>query len=167
MPFWRAYYHIVWSTKNREDLITPEYEPMLFAYIMRKAAELDSYIYALNGWTEHMHIVAAIPPKISISHFVKEIKGSSSHYLNQHGHGFKFAWQRGYGMLTLGQTQLARAVAYVEAQKEHHRDSTAVPWLEHCTEFDEGPEDQGIIVKYVPALREQPVTYNAFGDPPF
>lgn len=167
MPFWRAYYHIVWSTKNREALIQPEHERVLFAYIIRKAAELDSYVYALNGWTEHMHIVAAIPPKLAVSHFVKEVKGSSSHYLNQQSLGFMFAWQRGYGMLTLGQTQLARAVAYVEAQKVHHSEQTAIPWLEHCSEFDEGPDDQGMTVKFVPALREQPVVYNAFGDPAF
>lgn len=167
MPFWRAYYHVVWSTKNREALIRPEHEPVLFAYIIRKAAELDCYVYALNGWTEHTHIVAAIPPKISMSHFVKEIKGSSSHYLNQQSLGFNFAWQRVYGMLTLGQTQLARAVAYVEKQKVHHTDQTVIPWLEHCSEFDEGPEYRGLTVKYVPVLREQPVIYNPFGEPPF
>lgn len=167
MPFWRAYYHLVWSTKNREELIRPEIEPLLFAYIVRKVAELDSYIYALNGWTEHIHIVGAIAPKISVSHFVKDIKGSSSHYLNQQGLDFKFAWQRGYGMLTLGQTQLARALAYVEAQKSHHRDQTVVSWLEHCSEFDEGPEDHGLRVPFVPGLREDSVVYSAFGEPVF
>ena len=49
MSFWRLYYHLVWSTKNREPLIQPKVEPRLFAYIVRKAAELECYVYAING----------------------------------------------------------------------------------------------------------------------
>ncbi|NUQ38089.1 MAG: IS200/IS605 family transposase [Caldilineales bacterium] len=103
MPFWRNYYHIVWATKNREPFITPTIEPRLFAYIVRKSAELGAYVYAIDGWTEHTHAVAAIPPHVAVSHWVKTIKGASSHDLNQQGLPSHFAWQRGYGVLTLGQ----------------------------------------------------------------
>ena len=119
MSFWRTYYHIVWATKNREALITPEIEPRLYAYIVNKAAELGVYVYALNGWIDHVHIVAASPPKEAIAHVVKTLKGSSSHDLNQQGVlDTLFAWQRGYGVLSLGSRQLADAVAYVRRQKE-------------------------------------------------
>ena len=167
MPFWRSYYHIVWATKNREALIQPELEPRLFAYIVRKAAELDAYIYALNGWFDHVHLVTSIPPKIAVSHFVKDIKGSSSHDLNLQGLEYKFAWQRGYGVLTLGQTQLVKAIAYVNEQKQHHRGETAIPWLEHCSEINEGPEDHGLTRSHVPALKEEAPVDNILGDPAF
>jgi Transposase IS200 like len=45
MSFWRTYYHIVWATKNREALITPQNEPRLYGYIVNKAAELGVYVY--------------------------------------------------------------------------------------------------------------------------
>ncbi|OIO90588.1 MAG: hypothetical protein AUK03_12680 [Anaerolineae bacterium CG2_30_64_16] len=169
MSFWRTYYHIVWATKNREALITPEIEPRLYAYIVNKAAELGVYVYALNGWIDHVHIVAASPPKEAIAHVVKTLKGSSSHDLNQQGVlDTLFAWQRGYGVLSLGSRQLADAVAYVRRQKEHHRDNTTIPWLEHDADEDEGPEDTNVMGKRpVPSVREEEVVYNVLGESPF
>ena len=82
MALWRLYYHLVWATKERQSLITKELEPRLYGYIISKAGELDTIIHAINGIENHVHLVASIPPKISISDFVKKIKGSSSHYLN-------------------------------------------------------------------------------------
>ena len=169
MSFWRTYYHIVWSIKNREALITPEIEPRLYAYVVNKAAELGVYVYALNGWTDHMHIVAAVPPKEAVAHVVKTLKGASSHDLNQQGVlDTLFAWQRGYGVLSLGSRQLGDAIEYVRRQKEHHRDNTTLAWLERDADDDEGPEDTLALAKHpVPGIREDRVIYNVFGQPPF
>ncbi|NET60965.1 MAG: IS200/IS605 family transposase, partial [Symploca sp. SIO2E6] len=30
MALWRLYYHLVWGTKERQPLITPELEPKLY-----------------------------------------------------------------------------------------------------------------------------------------
>ena len=141
MPFWRTYYHLVWATKNREPMITAEIEPRLYAYMVNKAAELGVFIYEINGWTDHVHLIAAIPPQVSVSDTVKNIKGATSHDLNQQRLDFHFAWQRGYGVLTLGQRQKPEAEAYVRRQKDHHRQETAIPWLERYAEVDEGPPD--------------------------
>jgi putative transposase len=89
--------------------------------------------------------VAAIPPKHAVADVVKNLKGASSHDLNTapgpHG---QFAWQRGYGDLSFGERQLPEARAYVENQKEHHRQQSTNAWLEHDSEFDEGPDDEGL-----------------------
>ncbi len=73
--------------------------------------------------------------------FVKMLKGSSAHYVNQTLAlpEYHFAWQRGYGSLTLGERQLARAVAYVLGQKQHHDMGTTIRRLEYVAEFEEGP----------------------------
>jgi len=168
MPFWRTYYHLVWTTKNREPLITAEIEPRLYAYMVNKAAELGVFIYEINGWTDHVHLIAAIPPHVSVSEAVKNIKGASSHDLNQQRLDFHFAWQRGYGVLTLGQRQRPEAEAYVRSQKDHHRQQTAVPWLERYAEVDEGPAD-AVFAKGrpVPAIHEEAAGYDVFGEPAF
>ena len=81
---------------------------------------------------------------------------------------YHFAWQRGYGVISLGQRQKAEAEAYVRNQKEHHRQQTAIEWLERYTEFDEGPLDFGARPKVaVPRLREEGVVYDILGEPPF
>ncbi len=168
MSFWRLYYHLIWATRNREHLIQPETEDRLHAYLVRKAAELDVYVYAINGWYDHVHLLVAVPPKHAVADVVKRLKGSSSHYLNHNGGlAYQFSWQRGYGALTLGERQRPKAEAYIQDQKEHHAQHTANAWLEHCPEFDEGPVDAGIALAGIPAsLREKRLIYDAWGEPP-
>ena len=59
MTFWRCYYHLVWTTRNREPLIQPDIEKRLYAYIVCKAAELDVYVYAINGCSDHVHLIVS------------------------------------------------------------------------------------------------------------
>mgnify|MGYP001822711518 CR=1 FL=1 len=163
MSFWRSYYHLVWATKDREPLIQPETEGRLYAYIVRKSAELGVYVYAINGWYDHVHLLVAIPPKHAVADVVKTLKGASSHYLNHEGRlDYEFAWQRGYGALTLGERQCPQAEAYVRGQKDHHEQQTANAWLERCAELNEGPVDGGITLDGVPtSIREDRLIYDA------
>lgn len=167
MPFWRSFYHLVWATKNREPLITPDIEPRLHAYVVRKAAELG--VYVINGWTDHVHLVVAIPPHVSVSDLVKHLKGASSHDLNQQKLDVHFGWQRGYGVLTLGQRQRPEAEAYVGSQKEHHRAESIIRWLEYCSEIDEGPGDlpSSVASAPVPVMRESLPAYEILDEPTF
>jgi putative transposase len=135
MPFWRLYYHLIWATKNRLPLIDADLEARLFLYLRQKAGELDCQVYALNGWVDHVHIVMTIPPSRSVSEVVKGLKGASSHEFTE------LKWQRGYGILSIGERHLAVAVVYVEKQKEHHQDNLANTWLE--TVDDEKERDSG------------------------
>lgn len=159
----------MWATKNREHLIVPTIEARLYAYIVNKAAELGVYVYAIKGWYDHIHLVVSIPPKHAVAYVVKRLKGASSHDLNQAGGlDYQFAWQRGYGALSLGERQRPKAEAYVENQKKHHEQQTMNAWLERYAEFDEGPDDVGIMPGPVPlVLHEQSVVYDAWGEPPF
>lgn len=140
MPFWRTYYHLVWATKNREPLIDAKLEKRLFPYLKKKAGELDVQVYAINGWTDHVHLILSIPPKWSVADVVKRLKGASAYDLNQISEREKkFVWQRGYGVLTLGERQRSAAEDYVNKQKEHHRQNTTNSWLERVYEYDDGP----------------------------
>lgn len=68
---------------------------------------------------------------------VRRIKGSSSYFVNrlkrdrlQFDQESTFAWQREYGVFSLGGQQLDRAVAYVMNQKEHHAQGSIQRLLE-------------------------------------
>lgn len=141
MALWRLYYHLVWGTKNREALINSDREAKLYPYIVSKADSLNCIIHALNGTENHIHVIASIPPTISIAEFVKRIKGSSSHYLNQNfPDAPKFIWQEGYGVFSLGAKQLDIATAYVQNQKIHHQQGTAISMLEQIERNDDPPK---------------------------
>ena len=141
MALWRLYYHLVWTTKERQSLINNQGEAKLYPYIVSKADALNSIIHALNGTDNHIHVIASIPPKISIAEFVKRIKGSSSHYLNQSFLDVpKFVWQEGYGVFSLGAKQLDIAIAYVENQKIHHQQNTTISMLERIDYNNDPPQ---------------------------
>ena len=141
MALWRLYYHLIWATKDRDPLISPDVEPVLYGYMIGKAHSLECITHAIGGIEDHIHLVVSVPPKLSISDFVKIIKGSSAHHLN-HGQshfGTMFGWQRGYGIFSLGSQQLTQAVEYVRNQKPHHSRGTLVPTLEHDQHEDDSP----------------------------
>ncbi len=122
MPFWRLYYHIVWATYKREPLITPEIERDLYGYLIGKSVSQEAIVHAVNGIQDHVHVVVSIPPKVAVATFVGLLKGSSSHHINHEpGASGNFGWQDEYGVASFGEGYLARAVEYVQRQKEHHR----------------------------------------------
>jgi REP element-mobilizing transposase RayT len=166
MSFWRLYYHLVWATKNREPTITPNLESKLYPYLLKKAAELDVRVYALNGWLDHVHMVVSIPPKLAVADVVKNFKGASAHYLNQEtASNEAFIWQRGYGVLSVGERQKSIAIAYVQSQKEHHKNTTTNAWLERCVDIDEGPSDSVTALSAVASsIRDQQEIYELMGE---
>jgi putative transposase len=139
MPYWRLYYHFVWTTKNRLPLITPEVEKELFGYLIGKAHKLKSIVHAVGGVEDHVHLAASVPPSVALSDFVARLKGSSSHHLNEILKD-AFAWQRGYGVVSFGEKQLPWVVGYVKTQKQHHVERTAVAKLEEINVDSDGPD---------------------------
>ena len=132
--FWRTHYHLVWTTKNRSPLITPEREQILYGYIQGKADAIGCIVQAIGGINDHIHLVISIPPTLSVADSVKQLKGSSAYHLNHSQTGEWFGWQRGYGVLTVGSRQCDRAIAYVLNQKEHHQEKSTIAALE-CEGF--------------------------------
>jgi putative transposase len=130
MTVWKTYYHLVWATRDRAPLITEVLEAELYRYIQGKTRSLDCLFHAVNGMPDHLHLVVSIPPSRAISDFVMRIKGSSSHHINQTYPLQTFAWQREYGVFSLGSKQLDQAIAYVEQQKQHHSNRTLIDGLE-------------------------------------
>ena len=141
MALWRLYYHFVWATKERQPLISPDIQPILYGYIIGKAHAMGAIVHAIGGMANHLHIVGSIPPKHSLADFVRFTKGGSSYHIN---HTFReveadFGWQRGYGVFSLGGKQLQSAIEYVLNQEAHHRLNTIEEKLEEDALLDDGP----------------------------
>jgi len=104
---------------------------------------------------------------VSVAELIKLLKGASSHDMNQQQPSEHFAWQRGYGVFTIGQRQRADAEAYVKGQKEHHSSQNEIAWLETCTEDDDGPTDHtDHPLQPVPALRDERPQYVVASEQP-
>jgi len=126
MTYWRLHYHLIWSTQDRQPTLTAEREKMFYGVLYRKAEELGLKIHAAGNVNDHVHVVASIPPKLSVAECVRQIKGASAYAINRMpGSDGQFKWQAGYGALSIGERSLETVMAYVAKQKEHHRDKAA------------------------------------------
>jgi len=119
------YVHIVFSTKNREDLIKPDIENELFKYLGGVCNSLNCRPLQIGGYLNHVHILCSISKNISIAELIKKTKANSSKWIKSKGQELdNFYWQKGYGAFSLNPTQINLVVDYIKNQKEHHKTKT-------------------------------------------
>ena len=117
-----VYLHIVFSTKNRANIIHPEIEADLHSYIAGIIANLDSMCIAVNGTENHVHTLVSLGKTMATSNLVREVKKGSTAWLKrQEAVSRDFSWQDGYGGFSVGRSELPAVRRYIAAQKEHHR----------------------------------------------
>ena len=131
------YLHFVWATWDRLPLIDPALERRLYRLIVSQAQGQGCKVLALDGTPDHVHLVVTFPTTITIANLIKQIKGTSSHFVNETVKPEAlFKWQGSYGAFTVSRWDLDRIVGYVEHQKELHRAGELYPEWEEAYEED-------------------------------
>jgi putative transposase len=139
----RLLYHMIFSTKHRDPLITAALRDDLYTYIGGIVRGQKGVLVEIGGMPDHLHLVTRIRPDISVAEIVRLVKANSSKWVNeQPAPGRRFAWQEGYGAFTVSPSQLPGVCSYVQTQEDHHRTKTFqeeyVEFLKrHEIEFDE------------------------------
>ena len=133
MPYIKVWIHFVWSTKNRLPLMTDETKQQrIFNAITAKTVSLKGIAHAIGGIDDHVHLVVTVPSTMSLSQFIGQVKGSTSHLASRLVEGYfePFEWQAEYGVLTISESQLSTVVRYALNQRQHHADNTLEARLE-------------------------------------
>jgi putative transposase len=114
--------HYVFSTKNREKLISPEIQDRLWAYMGGIARENNMKALAIGGVKDHAHVFLSLPSTISIAKAIQLVKGGSSKWVHDTFSSHEnFAWQEGYGAFSVSVSSINWTINYIKNQKEHHR----------------------------------------------
>jgi REP-associated tyrosine transposase len=114
--------HCVWSTKNREPVLSSELRDRLWQYIGGIARENKMKALAIGGAADHVHILISLPATLSVAKALQLLKGNSSKWIHETFpklHAFE--WQQGYGAFSIGISGIDDTVAYIRNQTEHHR----------------------------------------------
>lgn len=135
--------HIVFSTKNRADLIAPEIETGLFSYIHGIVEKNGAKLIIAGGTANHVHLLISLPKKIDVPELIGDIKRASSSWIKKQDTSFyNFYWQKGYGAFSIGQSQVPTVINYIKKQKEHHakqdfKDEFRILLKKYEIEYDE------------------------------
>lgn len=121
----QVYIHIIFSVKRREPLILEDFQNELYAYMVSILKSLETNVLKIGGASDHIHILAVLSRKYSISKIIEEIKKSSSKWLKSKDIKLSnFYWQQGYGIFSVSQSQVENVKKYIENQKKHHQKSS-------------------------------------------
>jgi len=112
--------HCVFSTKERRNLISEQFQPRLWSFLGGIARKNGFKAIAIGGIGNHVHILLSIPATMPLAKAVQLLKGGSSKWMNDMDGGH-FAWQEGYGAFTVGISQQADTIRYINSQHEHHQ----------------------------------------------
>ena len=136
--------HIIFSTKNRYPFLSDKLvRSEMHAYLGGACKNLDCPVLIIGGVSEHIHILCKLSRNISMAKLIGDIKRTSSRWIKAKGEMLtKFAWQNGYGVFSVGKSEVDRVKLYILNQEEHHRkkgfqDEYRLFLKEYNVEYDE------------------------------
>jgi putative transposase len=137
--------HIVFSTKGRKPFLNnDELRSHLYAYLSKLLkTNVDSPSILINGMPDHVHILCSLSRKHSIMEVLREIKSRSTTWLKAQSSETKhFAWQSGYGIFSVSESNCEQVAQYIRQQQTHHKkfsfqDEFRLLCQKHGVELDE------------------------------
>lgn len=125
MPYTKILIHYIWSTKNREHLITKDLKPLLLQHIKENSVKKEIFIDSLNCVSDHIHLLVSLGTEQTIAKTAMLIKGESSFWVNKQSLiKSKFEWQDEYIALSVSYSAADKVRLYIANQEAHHKKKT-------------------------------------------
>ena len=126
-------FHLVFSTKQREPWLTADVRPRVYDFVGGIIRGERGTLIEIGGVADHVHILFGWRTDETIATLVRNLKANSSHWIHQTFPPLRaFAWQEGYSIFAVSQSQVAKIRGYIQRQEEHHR---VQPFEEELLEF--------------------------------
>lgn len=116
--------HAVFSTKDRHPFLNDvSLRSEIHNYIGGILSNLECQPIVVGGVEDHVHILCALARTLAVAEMIKEVKRGSSVWIKimKSSALSEFHWQGGYGMFSIGFSQISAVKSYIEKQSEHHR----------------------------------------------
>ena len=121
----RILIQLVFSTKNRERVLTSAIQTELHPYLAGTLDNTECPSLQVGGVEDHVHLLFGLSRTLTIAKVVETLKTSSSKWIKTKGHEFaNFHWQSGYGAFSVSQSDADGVVAYIQNQAKHHQKMT-------------------------------------------
>ena len=114
--------HLVFTTKYRRKIFDGYMIQQLRSYFESACEKLECELLEMDGEADHVHLLIAFPPKLSISILVNNLKAVSSRMLRQQNTHLTrqsnngVLWSRSYFACTAGGATIDTLKEYVQSQ---------------------------------------------------
>jgi REP element-mobilizing transposase RayT len=117
----QMYVQIVFAVLGRTNVIRETNREELEKYICGIISNKKCKPLAIWCNPDHAHVFVGLHPTISVSDLTRDIKSSSSIFINDKKFtSGKFSWQDGFGAFTYSKSQIDGVVKYILNQPVHH-----------------------------------------------
>lgn len=119
--------HIVWITKYRKKVLRGEVAIFVRDIIREECSRMQVDILKGHVSKDQVDLLVSIPPQLTISRLVQQLKGKSSYRLGKYPEMRKIFWgrhfwSRGYFVHSSGQVTDEVIKRYLESQKHDDED---------------------------------------------
>jgi putative transposase len=128
-----TFYHIIWTTQNRQPLITRANEGAIIDAIDELNEQMGGKLYAVGVLADHVHVAVSIPPRVAVLDWVREAKVKTAAAAQMvKDDAPPLFWSQECGIVTFGSQNRERMVRYVKRQKAIHAEGEGIDILERA-----------------------------------
>jgi putative transposase len=95
------HYHLIFSTKDRYPFISKGWRNRLQAFLGGEVRKIDGVPEMIGGTEDHVHLLIGLCATHCLCDVLEDIKSGSSKWVHEELGISKFAWQTGYGALSV------------------------------------------------------------------
>lgn len=118
----KIYLHIIFHVKTVSPQIANVHLERVHSYIGQLVNNTGCKAIRVGGIGDHVHIVCILARNENVAHLVEEVKRNSSRWIKTLAPTYEhFAWQNGYAVFSISQSQINKVIDYVANQAEHHK----------------------------------------------
>ena len=114
-------YHVIWCTKYRRDVLSPDMQDRLKALILQQQEVYDYQVRAVETMPNHVHLLLSVPPTVAVTSVIGNIKGFTSKTIRDEFPAIQTRlptlWTQSKFVASTGGVTLDVLKAYIENQK--------------------------------------------------
>lgn len=114
-------YHIVFSTKDCAPVLHAERREDFFRCAWGIHLELNCPLYRINAMEDHVHVLMALHPLLSLEDYMRELKTGTTEWIGKSIAFPEFdGWQQGYAAFTVSIREKESVIRYIKNQQVIH-----------------------------------------------
>lgn len=118
----KMWIHAIFTTQFKKKWLNQNQSVTIYERIRNHLEELGCYCTAINGTSDHIHILFQLAPSESVSEVMQIIKSETSGWANKNKlFDHRFSWHSGYYAFSVSQSQSLLVSRFIKNQSKQHK----------------------------------------------